>query len=112
MPTRIDMTDAAAAWQSDIPDPTGGLRCGDSLAGDRRRRVFVRHLDRHRRVAEKHVAAVLERNVQLLADQKRAEAAAVDEQIAFNLAGLLGDDAADVAVFGEGGVLDIRENMP
>src|SRR5438034_11669634 len=102
------MADAAAGGQSNVPGPSRRLRGGNSLAGDRRRRVFVGHLDRHSRVAEEHVAAVLERNVELLPYQQRMEAAAVDEQVAFDLTGLLRDDAAAVAGSGEGGVLDLR----
>ena len=53
------------------------------------------------RVAEQHVAALLERHAERLADEQRLEAGAIDEQIAFDLARLLGVEAADVAVLRE-----------
>ena len=67
----------------------------------RSRWAVVRHLDGQRRVAKEDIAAFLERHAQRLADQKRAETAAVDKQVTFDFPCLLGDEAADVAGLSE-----------
>ncbi len=62
--------------------------------------VVERHLHGERGIAEEDIAALLEPDAEGLADQQRREAAAVDEEVAEDLPGLLGQHALDVAGLG------------
>src|SRR3546814_12003773 len=74
------------------------LRGGDGMRRDRADLAGVGNLHRQRAIAEQDVIAVLECDAQRLAEQDRAKARAIDEQIALDLARLFGDDHPDVAV--------------
>ncbi len=55
------------------------------MAGDRARVALVRDLHGQRRVAEEHIAALLELDPERLAEEQRLEPGAVDEQVSFDL---------------------------
>ena len=95
---RVDVADAAPRLQADVPDPAAALRGGDGLAGDLLPRVGVRHLQRDRPVVEQDVLLRLDLDAVVLADQQRAHAGAVDEQVAFDRAVVARLQRGDVAV--------------
>src|ERR1700731_104928 len=112
MATGIDIPDPAARGQTDVPDPTGflgggvGLRCHGSI------RCLIRNLRRQRRIAKEDVATIFETNPECLADEQRREAAAIDEQIARDLAGRRREHTLNVTRFGLIDLDDIRQHMP
>ena len=111
MPTRVDVPDTPSCWQADVPDPTRILRGSDGLRRHRVVRRFVRNLRRQSRIAKQNVAAIFEANAQGLAEEQGGEAAAVDEEVARDLARLLGGHTADVTGFRLIDLRDIRENV-
>ena len=82
MAAGIDIADAAARRQADVPDPARRLGGRDGVRGHGRVGAVVGHLHRQRGIAEQNVAAVLETHAQRLAQQQGREAGAVDEQVA------------------------------
>src|SRR3546814_16974167 len=67
---------------------------------DRADLAGVGNLHRQRAIAEQDVIAVLECDAERLAEQDRAKARAIDEQLALDLARLFRDDRPAVAVLG------------
>ena len=97
---RVDVAGADPAEQRDRPDPARVL-CGRGGAGTKVRGLTGRYAQRHRAVVGQRVLIGQELLVQRLVDQHAAEAGAVDEQVAVQLAVLLGDDVADPAALVE-----------
>ena len=96
-PAGIDAADAAAARQADVPNPARGVRGSDGLRRDRAARRD-RHLRRERAIVEQYVAAVDPFDAEMAADQQRRMAAAIDEQVAVDVAMLPRRDRRDAAL--------------
>ena len=111
MAARVDVADAAAGRQTDVPGPARFLRGGDGLRGHRSIGRVERHLHGERRIAKEDVAAILEADAEGLADEQRREAAAIDEQVAGDLAGLPRQHALDIARLTLFDLHDVREHM-
>src|SRR3546814_3202524 len=79
---RISVAGASPRGQVDSPVPAARLRGGDGMRRDRADLAGVGNLHRQRAIAEQDVIAVLECDAQRLAEQHRAKARAIDEQIA------------------------------
>ena len=96
----IDVAYAATCGQTDVPDPAVFLRHRMGLRGNRSVVPWIRHLDRQRRIVEKHLALGAQRNTVVLAQQQGGHAGAVDEQIGFQQAIQTRAQAGNVAIVG------------
>jgi hypothetical protein len=76
------VADTAPVGQADVPDPAAALRGGGGLRGDRAVLERIGDLQRQRAVVEQHVLLVQEGNLEMLTQQQRAHAGAIDEQVA------------------------------
>ncbi len=93
----VDVTDAPASRQPDVPGPALFMCRGNRVRRHLGGLIVVRHLQRHRVVDEQHVAFRHEGHSQRAADELGAEAGAVHVQPGGERAVLFGDDARDGA---------------
>ncbi len=96
--------------QADVPGPAGRVRSGDRVRRDRRVGRGVGHLQRERAIDEQHVGQRLARRAQRVADQRRAEARAIDVQVGRQRAAVARDDGGDVAVFAQAHPIHRRDD--
>src|SRR5205814_2021361 len=81
MSRRVDITDATARIEPDVPGPTRCVRGRDRVGGNWRVRPLVRHLHRESRIAEQNRATGLVGHTQAAADQLRTKSGAIYKQI-------------------------------
>src|SRR5688572_18641039 len=94
----INMADAPAGIEPDVPDPSRLLRRGDGVGGDLLLRRGIRDLQGKRRVTEQDVAARFVSDTQCLADELGTKPGAVDVEVSRELAICLRCDTGNGAV--------------
>ena len=78
---RVDMTDTPARGQADVPHPATGLRRGQGLRRDGAVLSSVGDLHGQRGVVEQHVLLRHPRDPEVLGQQQRGQASAIDEEV-------------------------------
>ena len=96
--TGVHVTDAAPVRQADVPDPTAALCRCVGLRGDLLVLAEIGHLYGQRAVVEQHALPGDEVDAEMLTDQERLHACAVDKEISRDNAMILQLQRSDVAI--------------